>query len=485
MANLNRQQKIEYMMLLRQKKIRLARQSLWHFCQALHPEFYLDDRDHLKILCQVLQDLYERKLTDGTGKIFLKLMINLPPRHGKSFTVVQLCDWALGKSKKNRILLGSYNDDTASTFSRYTRDGIEFKKTFPYEIDYSDIFPETFMSKDNASYGEWALAGEYFNYKGAGINGTLTSKGCNMLIINDPVKDFRTAINDHAMDIIYDWYTGTFLSRKEEGCIEIIDMSRWSKKDPCGRARDEYNGGDWYVLSMPAYDKETDKMLCPSILSKESLKEKQINKFTYRANYFQEPIDLMGSLYKGLKTYDNLPVDDKGNLAIERIIFYGDTADQGSDYLCGIAAGEYKKELFIIGVYLTLEGMEITEPGTAKFMVDNKVDYAEIESNSGGRGFARAVQRILLNTHKTRKPIIKWFHQSKNKKSRIIGSSNYVMEHVYFPKHWATKWPTFFELITTYSKDGKNKYDDPEDTLTGLVEMIGKGHVSAGSSPYR
>ena len=485
MATLNKKQKIEYMMLLRQNKIRLSRQSLWHFCQAIHPEFYLDDRNHLKILCQALQDLYEDKLKNKDGKIYKKLIINIPPRHGKSRTLINFCMWALGKNKKNRILTGSYNDDTAQEFSRYTRDGIELKKTFPYEIDYSDIFPDSIMSKDNASYGKWALEGEFFNYKGSGIGGSITGKGANIAIIDDPVKDFETAVNHFALEKIYNWYTGTFLSRKEEGCIEIINMSRWAKGDLAGRVLEEADASDYYVITMPVYDKETDKMLCPSILSKESLKEKQKNKFTYRANYFQTPIDLEGSLYKNLKTYEDLPKDENGKIAIERIIFYGDTADQGSDYFCGIAAGEYKKELYLIGVYLTLEGMEITEPTTAKFMIDNKVDYSEIESNSGGRGFARAVQRILLNTYKTRKPVIKWFHQSKNKKSRIIGSSSYVMEHVYFPKHWATMWPTFFELINTYSKEGKNKYDDPEDALTGLVEMIGKGHVKAGSSPYR
>lgn len=478
MAKLNRQQKIEYMLLLREKKIRLARQSLWHFCQALHPEFYLDNRLHLKILTTALQNLYEGKLTDKTGKIFKKLIINIPPRFGKSFTLINFCMWVLGKNKHTRILTGSYNDDTATDFSRYTRDGIEFEKTFPYEIDYSDIFPDSRMSKDNASFGKWALEGEFFNYKGSGVGGSLTGKGCNIMIIDDPIKDFEIAVNDFALNKIYNWYTGTFLSRKEEGCIEIINMSRWAKKDLIGRILEEADAKDWYIINMPAYNKETDKMLCPSILSKESLKEKRKNKFTYLANYFQQPIDLEGSLYKNLKVYDELP-------EFERIIFYADTADQGSDYLCGIAAGEYKKELFLIGVYLSIEGMEVTEPATAKFMINNKVDYAEIESNSGGRGFARNVQRILLTIYHTRKPVIKWFHQSKNKKSRIIGASSYVMEHVYFPRHWATKWPIFFELITTYIKEGKNKYDDPEDALTGLIEMIDKGHISVGSSPYR
>lgn len=485
MAKLNKKSKIEYMMLLRQKKIRSARKSLWIYCQTMHPKFFLDDRNHLKILCKAYQDLYEGKLTNETGKIFYKLIINLFPRSGKTFTFINFCAWALGQNKKTRILTGSYNEDAAMEFSRFTRDQIEFKKTYPYEIDYSDIFPETIMSKDNASYGKWALEGEFFNYKGCGIGGSATGRGCNIMGIDDPVKDFESAINELTLNKIYNWYTGTFLSRKEEGCIEIINMSRWAKKDLVGRILEEADAGDWYIINMQAYDKETDTMLCPSILSKESLKEKQKNKFTYRANYFQEPIDLEGSLYKNLKTYEDLPKDDKGMLLIERIIFYGDTADQGSDYFCGLVAGEYKKELYLIGVYLTLEGMEVTEPGTAKFMIDNKVDFAEIESNSGGRGFARAVQRILLAIHKTRKPVIKWFHQSKNKRSRIIGNSNYVMEHVYFPKHWSTKWPTFFELVNTYSKEGKNKYDDPEDALTGLVEMIGKGSISVGKSPYR
>jgi predicted phage terminase large subunit-like protein len=118
--------------------------------------------------------------------------------------------------------------------------------------------------------------------------------------------------------------------------------------------------------------------------------------------------------------------------------------------------------------------MEVTEPQTAYFLHRNNVNYALIESNNGGRGFARAVDRIIWEQYRTRFTTIKWFHQKHNKKVRILTGSNFVQEHVYFPVNWADRWPDFYQALTTYQKEGKNKNDDAPDMITGLTEMLQK-----------
>lgn len=462
--------------LRRQLLILECRESFWQFCKVVDPILYQDHRTYLKTLCDSLQGLYEGNLINpNTNVPYKKMMINMPPRHGKSRTLVLMCQWLLGKRNENRIICCSYNDDTASEFSRFTRDGItnEAKKS-PADVIYSDIFPDTKIQAGNASYQKWSLEGQFFNYLGAGIGGSITGRGCNVAIIDDPLKNADEAFNANRLDKIWQWYGGTFLSRKEEGAIEIINMTRWAKGDLCGRILEGVEADQWYVLKLEAYDKQNDNMLCPDLLSYESYLSLQrtMDKTIFRANYHQQTIDLQGILYSNLKTYADIPKDDKGNSIFEQIINYTDTADTGNDWLCSICAGVYQGQAYIIDVLFTKDAMEKTEPTTAKMLHDNNVDVAYIESNNGGRGFSRNVQRILWEKFHIKKPIIKWFFQSHNKISRILSNATYVMEYVYFPKNWDTRFPDFYDAITTYQREGKNKHDDASDAISGIVETI-------------
>ncbi len=456
----------------RERRIRRAKKSLWEFCKMLAPDFYREGRWHLKLLCDTLQALYEGRLVKEDGSPYKKLMMNMPPRHGKSRTLINFCMWALGRDKSNKVITCSYNDDAASDFSRYTRDGIAQEKTYPHEIVYGDIFPESRIKKGNGSYQQWALEGEFFNYKGAGIGGSITGKGCNISIVDDPVKDAETALNARALDKIWTWYSGTFLSRKEEGAIEIINMTRWAKKDICGRILVGPEADDWYLLKLEAKDQE-GKMLCSGLLSEKSYQSLKVNMVPeiFKANYHQEPIDQKGKLYSHFSTYNCLPANQEGKM----IISYIDTADQGDDYLCAIAGLEYEGEIYIVDVLYTKAGMEVTEPQTAEFLVRNGVNKVKIESNNGGRSFARNVERILWEEYKTRRIDLQWFHQSKNKKARIISNSSFVMNHIYYSEDWKNRWPNYYEAMNSYQKSGKNRNDDGPDATTGLAEMVSEG----------
>ena len=501
MQQYEKQQKSELLEAIRQDEIKKARDSFWAFCVNDSPDFYCTENWHLHLICETLQAFYERRLTKEwfavtcaetapkwytdsvkwdrlkPSHVYTRLMQNLPPRVGKSRTLVNFCRWILGKLKTNRIITCSYNDDLAQTFSRYTRDGITEKRNLPSQIVYSDIFPESKIKAGNSSFQEWALEGEFFNYKGSGVGGSVTGKGSNCLIIDDPCKDAETAFNINALDKIWAWYVGTFLSRAEDGgigSIEIINMTRWAKADPCGRVLDGPESSEWFILEMEAFYEAPDVMLCPGLLSRnkyDSLK-RLMDESIFYANYHQRPIDLKGVLYKSFKVYDDLPHDENGNSVCEKIISYTDTADEGNDYICVIVAALYKKQLYVLDVLYTKAGMETTEPETAQLLVVNKADEATIESNNGGRGFARNVERILLEQHQTRKPYIKWLHQSKNKIARILVSSTYVMQNVYYPRNWRDRWPEYYKAMTQYLREGKNKNDDAPDATTGLVELI-------------
>ena len=196
--------------MLRELNTRKARESLWAYCVITSPEFYKAHRWHLWIYCEVLQALYERRLTKSfflglcrspnvpkwyekwygeevgfdrlkDNQNFTYLMTNMAPRMGKSRSLVKFCDWILGKSNKNKIISVSYNDDLAEDSSRYVRDGILERKNLPMDIVFADVFLDATIKADNKSLKKWALDGCFFSYMGAGLNGTITGKGGNCL----------------------------------------------------------------------------------------------------------------------------------------------------------------------------------------------------------------------------------------------------------------------------------------------------------------
>jgi len=111
-------------------------------------------------------------------------------------------------------------------------------------------------------------------------------------------------------------------------------------------------------------------------------------------------------------------------------------------------------------------------------MSDFGVNQARIESNNGGRGFARTIERIMREL-KNYITLVKWFHQSTNKQARIMTHATWIMEHCYFPVNWRDKWPEYYHAMTTYQREGKNKHDDAPDATTGVAEFASKKNIGA------
>lgn len=473
------------------KEYIIARDRFWEYCKIRHPKHFKDNRPYQKEICDTFQALYEKriirfhpdepwKIVETTVPLYgfevcRKMKLNVPPRHYKSFTATLFSQWCLGKNNENRIITTSYNETLSGRFGKAVRDGIDETRIDDKRVVFNDIFPDTRIKQGDAAVQLWALEGQFFNYLATSFNGTVTGVGCNIGIIDDQLKTAAEAHNENLLENQWLWYTDTFLSRLEEDAMQIVIMTRWTSKDICGRLEKEAEANEWYELKLKAcLNEETGEMLCPEVFSFKSYKAKKalMSAAIFLANYQQEPMDVQGRLYSELKTYEDLPRDDKGNLIFDEIISYTDTADTGADYTCTPVALLYNGDAYLIDVSYSDQQMEVTEPETAKLLYVNKVNTAWVESNNGGRGFARNVQRILLQKYKTRKVIIKWFHQNLNKNSRIRSTATNVMEHVYFPINWHIKWPKFYEALITYQAKGKNKHDCAPDALTGLVEKM-------------
>ena len=452
----------------RQAKRELARREFFYFCNLMASDFYKPERRYLVELCEALQSFYE----DEKAKV---LIINEPPRHGKSRTASLFVEWVLGRNPAEKIITGSYNNILSATFAKNVRNAIQEVKADDNITVYSDIFPNVRIKRGDAAMDMWSLDGGYNSYLATSPSGTATGFGCSLLIIDDIIKNAEEAYNETAKEKAWLWFTNTMLSRLEEGGKILIIMTRWASDDLAGRAIEHF-GDAAKVITMQALQPD-GSMLCDEILSRRSYEEKvrAMGADIASANYQQEPIDLKGQLYSSFKTYDRIPTDANGNPLFTAIRNYTDTADTGTDSLCSIVYGVYEGEAYVLDVLHTDEAMEITEPATAAMLYRNGVNVADFESNNGGRGFARQVRRILQDTYKSNKTVINTFAQTKNKVARILSNSTWVMEHIYFPVNWKDRWPEYYKAMTRYQREGKNAHDDAPDATTGIAEKMNEG----------
>lgn len=478
MKTMTTRQQLELALLVkREAAIRRARVDFYSFCKLMTPTFYTEEKTFLKELCNTLQQIYERKLLNKHGEPYEKILLSVPPRHGKTLTKDHFVLWVLGlEPTKTQILSASYGQSLSIESSRFIRNKIAEEKNDPLSIVYSDIFPNTTLSDDNKNVNKWSVKGSFFTYKATSRGGSATGMGTNLAVVDDLIKDHTEAFNEKILDSAYSWFTDTFLSREQgEQSLFVVIGTRWSSKDVIGRLLDQDELDEWYEIKLKAYDEEKEEMLCESILSKTKYDRlaRLMSRPIFLANYQQEPVDEEGRLYKSMLFYDEL--DPK---RIEKLIGYCDTADTGSDYLSAITAAVVDGELYVVDIYYTKDDMTITENELAKRLhqVQQKYDIPlsfHIEGNNGGSNFARTITRKLHEEHKNKKVMIHYFHQTKNKAARILSNASFIQEHVFFEKNTPNKFRDFYNHYVSFQRDiNSNKHDDGVDSLTGLVEKM-------------
>lgn len=448
-------------------QIELAKREFFFYCNLMAPDFYKPDRKYLVDLCNSFQEFLE-----SDERV---MIVNEPPRHGKSRTAGMLVQWILGRDRTKKIMTGSYNETLSTTFSKNVRNTIMEFKADKYIPVYSEIFPGVSIKRGDGAMNLWSLEGGYNNYLATSPSGTATGFGADIMIIDDLIKTAEEAHNETVKEKHWNWFTDTMLSRLEEGGKIIIIMTRWASDDLAGRALEHYKERGIQVrhVNMKALiDEKTHSMLCPEVLSYESYMDKvaAMGVDIAAANYQQEPIDQKGRLYTHFKTY-------AGKLPLFKAIKnYTDTADTGDDYLCSIVYGvTFSNQAYVLDIIYTEKSMEYTEPEVAKQLYNFEVNVADIESNNGGRGFARNVQRIMQDVYNSNKTTIHPFTQHKNKIARILSNATWVMENILFPEDWKYKWPDYYKSMVKYQRDGKNAHDDAQDATTGIAEKIGAG----------
>ena len=426
------------------------------------------------------------KLLDSFAQGRVKrLIITMPPQHGKSVGASTLLPaYMLGLNPDLRVAIASYSASLASKFNRRVQRIIE-------SDEYGEIFPDTTIKRGNkgSSYirtaDEVEIIGHHGSLISVGREGSLTGNRVDCFILDDLYKDAMEANSPTIRENCWEWYTSVVRTREHNLSQELIVFTRWHEEDLVGRIMqkervveltsfdqlDTIGPNDWLLLNLEAlkttpptdFDpRDVGEALWPERHSAELLLEKRrLDALQFEAMYQGRPSDAAGLLYgDGWSTYDTLPTDyiRKAN--------YTDTADTGDDYLCSVCyVVGTDGVIYVEDVVYSRERMEQTEPQVADMLLRCGTREALIESNNGGRGFARNIQRLAQGV------AVGWFHQSANKESRILSNASTVLRMLRWPKDWRERWPELAAHLVGYNRRFRsNRWHDGPDVLTGIIE---------------
>lgn len=471
-----RNDKIRLLQAMRERLLRESRSDLLRFTMATMPTFRPAN----------FQRRYYGILSKFAHKEIKKLMVFMPPQHGKSEgSTRRLPAFIEGLNPDTRLAVVSYSATKAKKFNR------EIQRIMD-SPEYVDIFPGTRLGMspigEDSGKGyirtteEFEIVGKRGSVKTVGVGGALTGEPVDVLVMDDIYKDAKTAWSPVVRDSISDWYDTVAETRLHNDSQQLIVFTRWHEDDLAGtllRQQGEYDPADnpdgWVVCTYKAikegapteYDpRQEGDALWEERHSIHKLKQiRKRNPQVFESLYQQDPKPSEGLMYSfGFQTYAVRPA----TLHCTRKA-YIDTADTGEDYLCAIVYDETEIGNFIVDVLYTQKPMEYTEVATARMLTRHMVAECTVESNNGGRGFQRAVEKQcrMMENQRTK---FRWFTQTDNKDVRIFSNSSAVQNLTYMPEGWERTFAEFHKAITGYLKAGKNAHDDAPDALTGTIE---------------
>ena len=459
-------------------KRELARRNLLDYTGYTFPEF--DDTEFHKVYYTILNMF--------AHKIIKKLMVTIGPQHGKSEgSSRRLPSYVHGLYPDTKIAVLSYAASFAQGFNRDNQRIIE-------SPEYQALFPDTYLNTGHVvtvsnkylrNSTIFEIVGKKGFLKAVGRGGPLTGDPVDLAIMDDLYKDAMEGNSPVIRESVIEWYTSVVMKRLHNDSQQLIVFTRWHAEDLIGwleendevilldswEQLEDVNPDAWYKINFPTLmnhvpteldPREMGEPLYPKKHSKDKLeKERKIDPEKFESMNQGDPTPKAGLLYTtGFKTYTQRPREFK------RIFNHTDVADTGTDFLCSLNCGVGLDDyIYVLDVYYTQEPQEITEEETASFLKRSFIREADFESNNGGRGFARNVDRFSGG-----KIVINAYHQTLNKESKILTNAAELQRKVLMPFGWKSKYPRFAkDLLYFKRKFRANAHDDAPDSLTELL----------------
>lgn len=338
---------------------------------------------HLRLLTNCLIKVVRGEIS--------RLVVSMPPQHGKSLLVSKYFPaWFLGNFPNKKIILASYEAGYAGFWGGHARDTL---------LSYGNIFEGKIKGGNSAAAGFWEL--EQGGYMAtAGMGGPITGRGADCFIIDDPVKNAEESLSKTIQEKHWDWYHSTALTRLQPAGAMIILMTRWNENDLAGRIL-ATERKDWTVINLPAIcDSEDDALgrkigeaLFPQRYNADYLLniKRTMPAYWWQAMYQGKPSPREGGLFRRdwWQYYTVLP-------KILRTIWSWDTAvktGQANDYSVGQLWAEGLDGYYLIRqIRGRMEYPELKKAIESAYIA-NKTAAVLIEDKSSGQQLIQELKR--------------------------------------------------------------------------------------------
>ncbi len=284
-----------------------------------------------------------------------RLIITFPPRHGKSeLTSKRFLAWYIGRDPYRHVALGTYNQTFADDFGRAVKDIFN-------QPAYEQVFPGVRLKRDSQAADRMQTEqGGALYFVGRG--GSITGRGANLIVIDDPLKNSDEADSANTRDDLWTWYNRDIESRfmDDQGAVIVI-QTRWHEDDLVGRLTDPKNphynaerAAEWKIINIPALAEKNDILgrpegapLWPERFGlKYLLNKKRDDARGFYSLYQQRPTPEDGDFFKAEHILEYLP-DDRPPLERLKVYMASDHAvaqKQENDKTCILIVGVDQNE---------------------------------------------------------------------------------------------------------------------------------------------
>ncbi len=452
------------------------RDSLTAFKEAVYSRY--THAKHLDLLDSYLEQV--TKYVESGGKEGIgRLIIAMPPRHGKTLTVSKLFPaWYLGRNPSHRVMAVSYGQGLANKNSRFARNLIRSKQ-------YQEIFPHTKLAQGSRAVQSWDI--EDTNGEGGmeslGVTGASAGKGAHVLIWDDLIKNRKQAESITYRNSIWDAAHDDFLTRLAPGGAVILMATRWHQDDPTGRFLKQ-EPDKWTVLNLPALAVENDALgrdiddaLWPERFGKVDLLEKKasLGPYGWTSLYQQDPKPSEGGIFKAkwFQPYERTIPE------MAREVRFWDlalSAKTTADFTVGLKMGVTRKgEHYITDVARAQVELVQTDVFSGemadlpKFIKDVMLsDGPAVHQGFENKGYMTRAIQTLLKDPKLAKFVIKGYAADTDKLTRALPFAARAAESLI---KVADK-PFASVLIEEFKAFPNGSHDDQVDAASGAWEMI-------------
>ena len=421
-----------------------------------------------------------------------RLMIFLPPQHGKSEIVSRLFPaWSLGRNPNLKIVGCSYSADLSSSFNRDVQRVIDTPR-------YHSTFTNTTLSGSNVrtnAQGSYLRNSDIFEvvghkgfYKSVGVGGSLTGTPVDLAIIDDPIKDFREATSQLMRDRIWEWYSSVLQTRLHNNSRVVLMMTRWHEDDLAGRLLKKMEANEdseqWDLICIPAIKEDESDTTDPRKVgealweTKHNLKKlnqaKANSKRVFYALFQQKPRPEDGNMIKGFwfGEFDFMGLLEKSINTKPELIphFFIDTAytdDKDNDPSGGLCCMKIGNELFVLDYTEVWKEL----PDLVKYIQVwvNKNQYEKnkskiyIEPKASGKSAAQTLKRnTMLN-------VVEYMPSNDSKIDRVAFVTPILESgRVYLLKN--APWKQNF--IDSLEQFPNAKHDEAVDVLVMAINKL-------------